>query len=306
MNKQAMVLDIPGTISGQRSLIAPGEVGEHHSGQPIFHKDFAILKGIKVVRYCQPVKTDYYNISLCLNGGCKKTVGSFLFEVYPASIHLVTPGELHSHEVITENFHIYQVLFKKEFLADSLLRENMLDHLVTMRSDFAPIFGVPPQSLSSIKAIYDKISEEVNQSGPFHLQIIRLLVIELLYEVNRVCEKCLLSSNRHADRQYQLVVRYKTLIRAHYKEPRTVQEYAGKLFVSAKYLTQVVKSQIGENALHLLHQRLYEEAQYLLTTTTLSVKEIAEQLNFETSSHFSRFFKRYCGVNPVTFRDMHY
>jgi len=154
----------------------------------------------------------------------------------------------------------------------------------------------------SIKSIYDKIDEEMTQCGTFHLQIIKLLVIELLYEMNRVCEKCLLASNRHLNRQFQLVAKFKKLIDENYLTLKTVQEYAELLYVSAKYLTQVVKSQTGENALNLIHKRQYLEASYLLTTSSLSVKEIAEKLNFDNSSHFSRFFKNYCGTNPSSFK----
>ncbi|MGN8070975.1 helix-turn-helix domain-containing protein [Mucilaginibacter sp. 22184] len=300
MNNQVMVLDIPSTISGHHSLVNPDP--QPPTGQSFLYSDFAILKGTQVVRHCQPVKIDYYNISLCLNGGCKKSVGQFIFEVYPSSIHFVTPGKLHSHQLVSDDFHVYQVLFRKEFLSDSILRENMLENLVSLNEDFAPIFGVPDKALQSIKSIYEKISDEVSHGGPFHLQIIRLLILELLYEVNRVCEKCLQNSNRQTDRQFQLVSRYKKLINEHFREMKTVQEYASLLFVSSKYLTQVVKSQIGENALHLIHKRLAEEAKYLLSTTTLSVKQVAGQLNFETSSHFCRFFKRSCGFNPGTYR----
>ncbi len=268
----------------------------------LFQQDFAILKNTPELSGFQPVKTDYYNIALCLNGTCKKTVSHFIFEVYPSSIHLVSPGHLHSYDEPTHDLHLYQVLFKKEFLTEGFFKENILENLLEVNSDFAPIYGMSENGFRSIKAIYEKIDEEMTQSGSFHLQIVKLLLIELLYEMNRVCEKCLLASNRHLNRQFQMVTKFKKLVDENYHTLKTVQEYADLLYVSAKYLTQVVKSQIGENALSLIHKRQYLEACYLLTTSSLSVKEIAEKLGFDNSSHFSRFFKNYSGTNPTSLK----
>ena len=78
----------------------------------------------------------------------------------------------------------------------------------------------------------------------------------------------------------------------------SVQQYAEMMHVSAKHLSEQVKQETGENALMIIHKRLFLEAQYLLGMGQFSVKEVAEQLNFDTSRHFSRFFKHFAGVNP--------
>ena len=302
MNQHTAVLDIPGTLNAYLALNTGSGFIPEKGETMFFRNDFAILKNAPGITVCHPVKTDYYNITLCLKGSCKKTMGHFTFEVYPSSIHLVSPGYVHSSEKASADLHFYQILFKKEFLTDSFLKENILDNLLEINSDYAPIYGMSASTFQSIQAIYDKINEEINHSGLFHLQIIKLLVVELLYQLNRVCEKCLLSSGRHLNKRYQLVLKFKKLIDEQFLTLKTVQEYADLLFVSAKHLTQIVKSETGENALHLVHKRLFLEARYLLSSSTLSIKEIAKKLNFDNSSHFSRFFKRYSGTNPSMFK----
>ena len=304
MNNQISVLDIPETVKGHRSIIAQNTGLQARKALHCYEKDFAILRDAQVIKSCGPAKTDHYNLTLCMNGSCKKTIGHFVFEVYPSSIHFISPGHVQYHENASDDLHLYQILFKKEFLTGSFLKENILDNLVSVNADFAPIYGIATGRLHTIEAIYDRISEEMSHSGIFHLQIIKLLVIELLYEMNRICEKCLLASNRHLNRQYQLVTKYKQLIDERYTDLKTVQEYADLLYVSAKYLTQIVKSETGENALHLIHKRQYREAQYLLSSSSLSIKEIAEKLNFDNNSHFSRFFKRHCGSNPSIYKSL--
>jgi AraC family transcriptional activator of pobA len=303
-NKQIPVLDIPATVKRHLSFLTKEQDQEQSDQALLFQKDFAILKNTPGIAGSHPEKTDYYNIALCLSGGCQRRISHFFFEVYPLSIHLVSPGHVHSYESPTDDLHFYQVLFRKEFLTESFLKENILENLLEVNPDFAPIYGMSDKGFQSIRAIYEKIDQEMTHSGSYHLQIVKLLVIELLYEMNRVCEKCLLASSRDLNKQFQLLLKFKKLIDKHYLTHRTVQEYADLLFVSAKYLSQVVKSQIGDNALNLIHNRQYLEAKYLLTTSTLSIKEIAGQLHFDSSSHFSRFFKNYCGTNPSMFKSI--
>jgi AraC family transcriptional activator of pobA len=249
-----------------------------------------------------PAKTDYYELVLCLRGSYKKTIGHFVFDVYPHSIHLVSPAYIHSSENSSDDLLLYRVLFKKEFLTNSFFKENIVDNLLEVNPDYPPIYGLPEESCLAVKALYDKIRKESSEENTFHLPMIRLMVTELLYEMNRACEKCLLNSTRHLSRQYMLANQFKKLVQEHFLTLKTVQEYANMLFVSAKHLTEVIKSETGQNALYVIHNRLLLEAQYLLSSSGLSVKEIAIQLNFDNSSHFSRFFKRFTGVNPSDFK----
>jgi AraC family transcriptional activator of pobA len=302
MSNKIAVLDIPSTLKKHLPSV--------YTSMPDFgiindawnQDDFAVLSNEPGVQHGLPVKTDYYSVILCLNGTCKKTIGHFVFEVYPNSIHLVSPAFITSFEDASDDLLLYQVLFKKEFLTNNFLKENIVDNLLEVNPDYPPIYGLPKKGVASLKALYEKISDESREQGAFHLQILRLLLTDLLYEMNRACESCLLNSTRHLSKQYQLVYKFKKLVEEQFLTLKTVQEYADELFISAKYLTEIVKGETGQNALHVIHNRMYLEAQYLLSSSGLSIKEIAEQLNFDNSSHFSRFFKRFAGYNPSEFK----
>ena len=293
MSTSSTVLDI--TSLGNNHLSANIKPSGVIEGFDIFLEKDIIYDGL-------PTKTDEYELVFCLTGSYKRTVGHFVFDVYPHSIHLVSPAYIHSSAQSSEDLLLYRILFKKEFLTTNFLKENILDNLLDVNPDYPPIYGVSEKSFISIKALYEKIKNETREENAFHLPLIRLMVMELLYEMNRACEKCLLNSTRHLSRQYQLVNQFKKLVQDRFLTLKTVQEYASLLFVTSKYLTEVVKSETGQNALHVIHNRLFLEAQYLLSSSGLSVKEIADQLKFDNSSHFSRFFKRFAGVNPSEFK----
>lgn len=304
MSDKITVLDIPSTLKKHLEFAGSktADFGIVNDGWN--QTDFAILGNEPGLTHGLPIKTDYYSVILCLRGSCKKTIGHFVFEVYANSIHLVSPQFITSFEDASPDLLLYEVLFKKEFLTNSLLKENILDNLLEVNPDYPPIYGLSQKSCASLKALYQKLSDENREQGAFHLQITRLLLTDLLYEMNRACENCLLHSTRHLSKQYQLVYKFKKLVEDQFLTLKTVQEYADALFISSKYLTEIVKGETGQNALHVIHNRLYLEAQYLLSSSGLSIKEIAERLNFDNSSHFSRFFKRFAGNNPSEFKQL--
>lgn len=44
------------------------------------------------------------------------------------------------------------------------------------------------------------------------------------------------------------------------------------------------------------------EMKRLLTTTDISIKELAARFHFDTMSYMARFFRRYTGLTPNEFR----
>ena len=82
----------------------------------------------------------------------------------------------------------------------------------------------------------------------------------------------------------------------------TVQEVADHLSVSPRFLTDMLKSLTGLSTQHHIQDRLIEKAKEILSTSDLSVAEIAYQLGFEHPQSFNRLFRRKTQVSPIAFR----
>lgn len=82
----------------------------------------------------------------------------------------------------------------------------------------------------------------------------------------------------------------------------TVDYLAGKLHLSSRYLSDMLRSVTGQNAQQLIHEKLIEKAREYLTATNLSVAEIAYQLGFEHPQSFNKLFKNKTNQTPVQFK----
>jgi len=82
-----------------------------------------------------------------------------------------------------------------------------------------------------------------------------------------------------------------------------LNDYAGIIGVTANHLTQTVKVLTGKTSLQIIKAKQLLEIKRLLVHTSLNVSEIANQLNFEDQSYFSKFFKRETGLTPLQYRN---
>jgi AraC-like DNA-binding protein len=83
----------------------------------------------------------------------------------------------------------------------------------------------------------------------------------------------------------------------------TVQYIAWQLNISPKYLSSLLRIHTGQNTQQHIHNTMIEKAKEKLSTTSLSVSEIAYSLGFEHLPSFSKLFKAKTSMSPVAFRE---
>lgn len=82
----------------------------------------------------------------------------------------------------------------------------------------------------------------------------------------------------------------------------TVQFVAEQLHLSAGYLSRLLKTLTGQTTQQLIHDQLIDKAKEKLSTTDLSVSEIAYELGFEHPQSFTKLFKSKTNFSPSEFR----
>ncbi len=82
----------------------------------------------------------------------------------------------------------------------------------------------------------------------------------------------------------------------------SVHSIADQLRLSANYLSDMLRVQTGQTTQQHIQNRLIEKAKEFLSTTSMSVSEIAYHLGFEHPQSFHRLFKSRTSLSPMEFR----
>ncbi|HTP07545.1 MAG TPA: substrate-binding domain-containing protein [Anaerolineae bacterium] len=100
----------------------------------------------------------------------------------------------------------------------------------------------------------------------------------------------------------RLVRRAMAFIQAHYAEALSREEIAGHIGISADYLTDCFRQEMGITPVTYLNRYRLLKARELLENTDLKITEIALAVGFSESAHFTRTFQREVGVSPRAYR----
>ena len=92
------------------------------------------------------------------------------------------------------------------------------------------------------------------------------------------------------------------LLPQHYVREHGIEFYADALNVTPTYLSRIVRQVSGRTVVEYIIRLLLMEAIWLLESTSLSIDEIAERINYADSTTFGRFFFRMKGVTPGEYR----
>lgn len=108
---------------------------------------------------------------------------------------------------------------------------------------------------------------------------------------------------------HQILDRLETLLEDYFKSSTisdkglpTVQYVSENLNLTTDYLSTMLKSLTGQTTQQHIHSKLIEKAKVKLSTTNLSVSEIAYTLGFEHSQSFNKLFKSKTKQTPLEFR----
>jgi AraC-like DNA-binding protein len=108
---------------------------------------------------------------------------------------------------------------------------------------------------------------------------------------------------------HEVLERLEVLLQTYFNSPDlvekglpTVQYVADQLHLSPKYLSNLLRVLTGQNTQQHIHTRLIAKAKEKLSTTTLTVSEIAYGLGFEHLQSFSKLFKTKTSLSPLEFR----
>ena len=93
------------------------------------------------------------------------------------------------------------------------------------------------------------------------------------------------------------------LVAQHFRATREVSFYAEQLCITTTYLYKLTHRRWNLSPKELIDQQTICEIKTLLSSTDMSVKEIAAMLHFEDTPYMCRYFRRRTGLSPTEYRN---
>jgi len=250
---------------------------------------------------------NFYSIALKRNFNGKLKYGQQEYDFDEGLLLFIAPGQIFSVEADEELKHTgWLLLIHPDFLWNTPLAKKIKDYEYFGYSTNEALH-LSEKEEETITNIIHNIAQEYRSnidkfSGDVIIAQIELLLTyaERFYNRQFITRK--IANHTILHRLEDILSEYFNNEDLARKGVPTVQYVASQLNTSPNYLSGLLRHLTGQSTQQHIHDKLIEKAKEKLSTTQLSVSEIAYELGFEHPQSFSKLFKTKTNLSPLEFR----
>lgn len=274
--------------------------GRFVSEAPWIHKkrvidSFEIIIGINKTLYIQQKNTKY--------------------KVKPGEVLLLLPDKIHQgYALCEEDLSFYWVHFQCSG-EHELIDDNALNSELSIISDhpesykvinhvYIPLYSAPSE-IERINILFQQLLHIANEKYYTYLSTDYLLSCLLIELSEQTITNFTLQNNNQSGEDLNFT-NIKEWIRINATKNISATCIAEKFNYNKHYLSRLFKRKTGMNLKEYIHITRLRKATDLLSSSNLSIKEIANEVGFQDEKYFMRVFKKYKKMTPSEFRNAYY
>ena len=249
---------------------------------------------------------NFYKISFKKHFAGQIRYGQGYYDFEEGGLSFTAPNQIITAGEEEKDYSGYTLLFHPDFLRSYPVGKNISKYGFFSYS-VAEALYLSDREKQVIFSVFDSIAIELDTSIDHFSQDVLVTQIELLLNY----------SNRFYNRQFitrrivhnDLIAEMESYLndffqadKSLFEGPPTVQQVADHLKVSPRYLSDMLRSLTGQSTQQHIHNKLIDKAKDILSTSKLSVAEIAYQLGFEYPQSFNKLFKSKTKLSPLEYR----
>lgn len=265
------------------------------------------LSGLKSDPNINSVIFDLYVISL--KRGCDKLqYGQQKYDFDEGLMAFLSPGQILRGEKggVPTNLEGWMLFIHPDFLWNTSLARKITRYEYFAYSSNEALF-LSNKEETIVNGLVKNIRDEYDSNIDKFSQDIMISHLEtLLNYAERFYQRQFITRKKS---NHQILEKLEKVLSAYFnnddlitKGLPSVQYISDTLNVSKGYLRSLLKTLTGQSTQQHIHDKLIEKAKEKLSTTNLSVSEIAYALGFEHPQSFSKLFKTKTKVSPLEFR----
>lgn len=248
---------------------------------------------------------NFYSIWIKKNPDGKLGYGQKFFDFKDGSITFQAPGQIIS--VYDHSFSSgWALAFHLDFIQHYRLAKSIANCPFFSYSANKALSLSDHEEQTMVSLMKDAEKEWANDEDRFSQDIAVLKIETLLSYASRFYFR---QTPDISNKKDDLLIRFELLLNRYFERQislqaglPTVKYLANELSLSAHYLGDTLKHLTGKTAQQHIHEKLIEKAKEKLSSTNLSVSEIAFELGFEHPQSFSKLFKAKTNLTPLEFK----
>ena len=254
----------------------------------------AILSGLRF-----PFKVSKVTQVVIARGEASCIVDFYSYILKAPSVAIFLPGQIIESIEASDDFEGFGMMTTEEF-TDSLNLPVGFQERLSFKSNH--FYSINQEALQAFMTCYTMVSNVIRREDhPYKEEIIRHLFSAYYYGLGYYVHDARQQKSVMTGQQ-EVCERFIALVSEHFKRHRDIGFYADKLCMTNKYLSALLKQETGMTALEWIEKYVVLYAKGCLSSTTMTIQEISDGLEFPSQSVFGKYFKRVEGLSPMAYR----
>ena len=248
-----------------------------------------------------PHTHDFIEIVYIVSGKAKQEIDGAIYEAESGSLLFLNYGQ--THAFISDNMTYYNIMLTPEAVSEKIINtDNAFEILsLTAFEDFraadtsCPFVRFDGKQKLAVEQVVEEMYREYTKGEYGCKTVLGAYLTVLLTYIFRAMlpEKGILKSIPSEITQY---------IETHFKEKLSLELLARKCFYSPKYFCRIFKECYGITMSEYIKKLRLEQACRLLSETNMTIEDICNQVGYDDTSRFYKYFKEMYKITPKEYK----
>lgn len=252
--------------------------------------------------YCMPsmeMAADHYNIGYTVSGDRQNITPLQTYSYHAGDVSMAPPHLYHRTIAVTDiPYDSYLIKFTPEFIEPFLdhVGQHFFDELYELK-----ICRFHKSSQKKILNMFCEMEKEYQKKLPYTEFILQGMLFRLLttvWEERLLNEKAIMNKSPLTKPVIDAIFHMET----HYSQNLTLEKTAHAVNLSPAYLSRLFRAQLDMSFSEYLINIKMRHVKILLSQSSKSITEIAQETGFCSSDYLSTQFKSKTGMTPKEFR----
>lgn len=256
----------------------------------------------KVPLPAEPRRMQCLFVAVCLEGQAQYTVDTREHLVSAGDVIIISEGQVVSNYMFSPDCKGMAIMSSNSFFHE-LIKEVHEISTLFLFANTHPVFELSKDKMKIFVSYFKHIKSRMDDfSHHFRKELVMSLLKALIYEVGNEIWRFQSVGETKNSRAETIFASFIRLVEQNFRTERRVGWYGKQLCITPKYLSETVKAVSKRTPNDWIDNYVTLEIRVLLKNSTMSVKEIAQMLNFPSQSFLGKYFKEHVGISPSKYR----
>lgn len=247
------------------------------------------------------IKVDVDTIIFCRKGTANIEIDLIPYEIVANTQLIIIAGSIVHNISNSDDFKISYITFKHEVYDEATAQ---LEPSFTFFLKEYPCVQLGEKRINKMNYLVEAMEDfYYEKTNCFRIKIFKNNIQSFLldvYDKTRTLFK--IDKSEEVGRREELFIKFIHLIHKYCPQQREVGFYAGKLYITSRYLSSITQNVADKSAKYIIDKHAIQRIKIMLKYSNMSIQDISYELNFPDQSFFSRYFKKHTGMSPLEYR----